>query len=156
MINTTTISCCPHTRKRIQKEVQDCSRQTSVQESLEIKMNAKLQAGKDAVKSFPKELLQNCRGCQLTGFAVAPHDKPSPWFCHTGSSCSKQQCLCPTPLPYCLAPLAHGWVFRNPAIAGDTFQLSALLKSEPTLMTRTAYKEGFKTAAWPPLEAEAD
>ena len=43
------------------------------------------------------------------------------------------------------APLAHDWVFRNPAFAGDTFQPSALLKSEPTLTTRTAYKEGIRT-----------
>lgn len=52
------------------------------------------------------------------------------------------------------APHAHDWVFRNPAIAGDTFQLSALLKSEPTLTSRTAYKEGIRAEVWPPLAAE--
>lgn len=92
-----TISCCPHPRKFVEKKVKDYSRQTNIQESLKFfKMNTKLQAGKDAVKSFAEELLQSCRGCQVTVFAAALHGKSSHWFCHIQSGCSKLQCLCPT------------------------------------------------------------
>lgn len=73
-----TISCCPHPRKFVEKKVKDYSRQTNIQESLKFfKMNTKLQAGKDAVKSFAEELLQSCRGCQVTVFAAALHGKSS-------------------------------------------------------------------------------
>lgn len=156
MINKTTNSCCTHPRKLVQKEVKDRSRQSSVQKSLEIlKMNTKLQAGKDTMKNFPRNcckaagdanyqvLLQLCRISQVSGSATWVAVSSSSAFVHHLSL-------------FASAPLAHSWIFRNITTAADTFQISSFFKSEPTRMTRTDCKERFRTEAWPPLAVQVD
>lgn len=111
-------------------------------------MNTKFQAEKDAVKSFATEQLQSCRACWWTIFAAALH---KPRVAAPSGRVSSHH------LSYIASALhTHDWMLRNPAIAGDTFQLSALFKPEPELTTRTAYKEEFRTEVWPPLAAEVD
>lgn len=117
-------------------------------------MNMKLQAGKDgeelcqgtAAKLQGMLINSFCLSSKAAKSLVLPHRVAVP---SSSASAHHHSHIAST-------PLAHDWVFRNPAIAGDTFQLSALLKSEPTLMARTAYKEGFRTGVWPLLAIEVD
>lgn len=139
MINNI-LACSPQPRKPTQKEAEDCSRQSSVLANPELlKMNAQLQAGKVAVKSFAKEVLQSCRGCHVTVFAANLHGKSGLWMYHIERGCSKHQCC---------APYACDHVCRNPATAGDTSQLC--------LPCRLSWCEGgFRTEIWPTLAVEA-